>query len=183
MLGVIAAIAAETEKISILPKKDELFWGSIAFFVIFVALAKFGFPKFRETLQARTERIKGQLEAAERTKAEAEGVMEQYRAQLADARNEANRIIEESKRTAEALRRDLIAKAEAEAGEIVNRARAEVGSERDRALTELRGTIGDLSLKLAERVIGRELANEAAQRAFIDQTLAELVSGGNGQRS
>jgi F-type H+-transporting ATPase subunit b len=181
-MALVTMLATAEEKISILPHTDELVWGSIAFFIIFVALAKFGFPKFRATLQARTERIRAQLEAAERTKAEAEAVAEQYRAQLADARNEANRVIEESKKTAEALRKDLIAKAEAEASEIVNRARAEVGAERDRALAELRSTIGDLSLKLAERVIGRELSNEAAQRAFIDQTLAELVATGNGQR-
>lgn len=167
----------------ILPETDELIWGSLAFFILFSVLVWKGFPKLKETLQARTDRIRGQLEAAERTKQEADAVLDQYRAQLADARNEANRIIEESKKTAEALRKDLIAKAEAEAAEIVNRARTEVGSERDRALGELRSTVGDLSLKLAERVIGRELANEAAQRAFIDQTLAELVATGNGQRS
>jgi F-type H+-transporting ATPase subunit b len=186
MLSTILAIAQAEEETGlrdILPHGDEFFWGSLAFLLLLAAMTKLAWPQLKTTLAARTERIRGQLEAAERTKTEADGVLEQYRAQLADARNEANRIIEESKKTAEALRKDLIAKAEAEASEIVNRARGEVGAERDRALTELRSTIGDLSLKLAERVLGRELANEAAQRAFIDQTLAELVATSNGQGS
>jgi F-type H+-transporting ATPase subunit b len=188
MLALIFRVAQEAAEDPgirrIAPHSDEFVWGSIAFAIIAIVMMKLVGPKMKQTVAARTERIRGQLEAAERTKMEAEGVLEQYRAQLADARNEGNRVIEESKKTAEALRKDLIAKAEAEAAEIINRARAEVGAERDRALAELRGTIGELSLKLAERVLGRELANEAAQRAFIDQTLAELVAtAGNGQRS
>ncbi|HEX9696657.1 MAG TPA: F0F1 ATP synthase subunit B [Actinomycetota bacterium] len=171
-MGVIILAAEETQ--FILPHADELIWGSIAFVLLFVALSKFAFPKLKATLAARTERIRGQLESAEKSKTEADAVLEQYRAQLADARNEANRIIEEAKRTAESVRRDLVVKAEQEAAEIVTRARAEVGSERDRAMAELRSSVASLTINVAERVIGRELQNDASQRAFVDQTIAEL---------
>lgn len=175
-------LAADESTRFILPHTDELIWGSVAFIILFTFLAKVAFPKLKQTLDARTEKIKGSLESAEKAKSDAGALLEQYRQQLSEARAEANKIIEEGKRTAEALRRDLVARAGNEAQEIVARARAEVGAERDRALAELRSTIGDLSIELAKRVIGRELANEAAQRAFVDQTIAELAAIGDGQR-
>lgn len=182
MLSVVKTLAAE-EGIPqfILPAEDELIWGSIAFVLIFLLLAKLAFPKFKQTMRERTERIRGQLESADRTKAEADGVLDEYRRKLADAQNEANRIIEESKKTAEALRRDLVARAEEEATEIVNRARGEVGAERDRAVAELRASVADLTISVAEKVIGRELQSESAQRAYVDQTIAELSRMGNGR--
>ena len=172
-MGLIV-LAAESDTQFILPHADELIWGSIAFVLLFVALSIFAFPKLKQTMAARTERIKGQLEAADKAKSDADAVLDQYRAQLADARSEANRIIDEAKKTAESLRRDLVAKAEEEAAEIVTRARAEVGSERDRAMVQLRTSVASLTISVAEKVIGRELQNDAAQRTFVDQTIAEL---------
>jgi F-type H+-transporting ATPase subunit b len=181
MLAVI--LAAEESTRFILPHTDELIWGSVAFIILFVFLAKAAFPKLRQTLDARAQKIKGSLESAEKSKSDADALLDQYRQQLSEARGEANKIIEEGKRTAEALRRDLVARAEGDAQDIVARARAEVSSERDRALAELRSTIGDLSVQLATRVIQRELANEPAQRAYIDQTIAELSALGDGKTS
>ncbi len=183
MFRIFAFFAAEGESATrfILPDPDELLWGSIAFLILLVALMVLGFPKMRKTMAARTDKIRGQLEAAEKTKADAEGVLQQYRQQVAGAQTEANRIIEEAKKTAEALRRDLIARAEADAGEILTRARAEVGAEKERAMAELRTNVADLTIRVAEKVIGRELSNEASQTAFVNQTIAELSTMGNGR--
>jgi F-type H+-transporting ATPase subunit b len=182
MLGIIHVVGADPATRFILPEKSELIWGSIAFLLVFVLLSKLAFPKLKQTMAARTEKIQGQLEAADKSKRDADAVLDQYKAQLADARNEANRIIDEARKTAESMRKDLIARAETEAQEIVNRARQEVGAERDRAMAELRTSVADLAINVAERVVGKELANESAQRAFVDQTIAELSrAGGNGR--
>jgi F-type H+-transporting ATPase subunit b len=181
---VLAALIAASDSATrvILPKKDELIWGTIAFVLLFAFLAKAVFPKVREMLEQRTERVRGQLEAADRSKQEADQMLEQYRAQLADARGEVQRIIDEGKRTAEAVRQELVARAEQEAADIVSRARADVAGERDRAMQQLRTTVGELSLQLASRVIERELSSSEAHRALIDRAIQELsVSGGNGQ--
>jgi F-type H+-transporting ATPase subunit b len=173
--------AAATEKsLEVLPDADELLFGSIFFFILLLGLAKLVFPKLREVLANRTAKIQGQLEEAERTKRDADQLLEQYRAQLADARNEVARIVEEGKRTAEALRADLVRKAEQEAQDIVARARTEASGERDRAMAELRSTVGDLSLTLASRVIESELSNPEAQRSMVDRAIAELA-GSNGR--
>lgn len=180
LLALLAAAAEEEEPRIHIPHTDELIWGSLAFLLIFAFLAKFAFPKVKDMLEQRTGKIKGDLESAERTRGEADQVLERYKEQLAEARTEANKIIEEAKRTAEAMRRDLEARAQQEASEIVARARADVGRERDRALQELRVAVGDLSITLATKVIERELSNVEAHRSMVQKVIEELATAGNG---
>lgn len=186
MLTAVVLAAEGDPTRFVLPKGDELIWGSLAFFILFAVLSKVAFPAINKVLQQRSDKIRSSLESAERAKIEADGTLDQYRAQLADARAEASRIIEEAKRTAEAVRREIEARAQVEAQQIVERARAEVGTERDRALQELRGTVGDLSIRLATKVVERELANPDAQRAFVGKMIDELAAtapaSGNGGR-
>lgn len=172
---MLALFAADRTELQILPHWDELLLAAIAFFILVAFLLKVVFPRLRVALAERTAKIQGQLEDAERTKREADGILDQYRAQLNDARAEVARIIEEGKKTAESLRKDLVAKAEAEAQQIVQRARQEVSGERDRALAELRGTLGDLSIQLAQRVIEKELAQPEAQRQLVERAIDDLT--------
>lgn len=173
-----AAEVAEEPRIHI-PETDELIWGSIAFLVLVFLLTKFVFPRLRKGLEERTKRIQGQLEEAERTKREADLVLEQYRAQLSEARAEVGKIIEEGKRTAEAMRAEIVARAEREAAGIVQRAQVDVGAEKGRAMQELRSTLADLSIQIASRVVEKELSTSEAHRALVDRAITEL-SGSNG---
>ncbi|HEX2025670.1 MAG TPA: ATP synthase F0 subunit B, partial [Actinomycetota bacterium] len=92
----------------ILPEADELIFGSLAFLIVFLILQRFAFPAIRKGLQERQEKIRGDLEGAENAKHEAENALERYQQQLQEARGEANRVIEEARKTAEQMRRDLL---------------------------------------------------------------------------
>ena len=186
VVAVVLAIE-ETAKRFVLPDRDELVWGAIAFLILFVALKKVAFPKLNEMLQERSNKIREGLEKSEQAKQEAERLQEQYRKQLDEARADAQKIVEEAKRTAESMRQDIVAKAEREAQEIVSRARTDAGSEADRAKQALRGELASLSLDLAQRVIERELSQPDSARQFVDRTIDELAAtgsgnGGNGHR-
>jgi F-type H+-transporting ATPase subunit b len=178
---MLAILAAEGD-LKILPEPAELILATIAFGLLVAFLLKKVFPRLKTALEERTAKIQGQLEDAERTKREADHVLEEYRAQLADARNEVQRIIDEGKRTADSLRADLVAKAEQEAQEIVRRAQADVAGERDRAMQQLRRTVGELSIQLASRVIEQEIRNADSARALVDKAIDELsrTPAGNG---
>lgn len=182
ILAVAAGAAAKDHSTRvILPHPEELVLGSITFAILLIVLVKFVFPKVTQTLAARAQRIRESIESADRSKQDAERLLDDYRQQLAEARGESQKIIDEAKRTAEAMRQDLIRRAEQEAQDIVARAKADVSGERDRAMNELRTTIGDLSLTLAARVIDRELASPEAQRALVERSIDELSALGNGQ--
>src|SRR5688572_11482757 len=81
----------------VLPAFEELLWGIICFAVVATLLMKVAFPKIREALEAREQQIQKDLESAESAKNEANQTLEDYKKQVAEARSEANRIIEEAR--------------------------------------------------------------------------------------
>jgi F-type H+-transporting ATPase subunit b len=176
VLAQEAADHAEEAPNPILPETVELIVGGIVFLIVFAVLAKFAFPQLQKGLAARTEKIQGDLEHAEESRRSAEQELAGYRQQLAGARDEANRIIEEARATADQMRRDLQAKAEHESQAIVARAQDEIRAERDRVFQELRGQVGQIAVQLAGRVVGESL-DEAAHQRLIDEYIDEVASG------
>jgi F-type H+-transporting ATPase subunit b len=161
----------------LLPAKNEIIWGSIAFVVLLGAMWKFGVPAVKNMEKAREERIRHDLENAELAKTEAEAEKAQYLAQIAGAKEEAGRLIEEGRQAAEAVRADLIARAEQEANEIRARAQADIVNQRNQALAQLRTEVASLSIDLAGRIVERNLDNDTNRQlvdSFIDQ-----VAGSN----
>src|SRR4051794_14295308 len=171
MLGTIThllAQAKEKTKNPLIPAWNELIWGTIAFVALLVVLWRFGvFKRISEMLAERAARIEGQIKEAEQTRSDANRMLEEYKAQLAGAREEANRIIAEAREAGEQLRKDLQRKAQEEADRIVEAARAEIQGERDRAARELRREVGILAVQVAERVVGSELDGDR-QLALVD---------------
>lgn len=156
----------------LIPGANEVIWGSLAFAVLAVAMWKFGVPAVKRMEQAREDRIRTDLENAEQARTDAEAEKAQYLAQIADARNEAGRIIDEARQSAEQVRRDLIARAEADANEIRERAQADITNQRNQAMTQLRADVANLSIDLAGRIVERNLDNDTNRQlvdSFIDQ--------------
>ncbi len=156
----------------LLPAKNEIIWGSLAFVVLLGAVWKFGVPAVKNMEKAREDRIRGDLESAETAKLEAEAEKAQYLAQIADAKNEAGRLIEEARQAAEGVRADLIARAETEANDIRTRAQADIANQRNQAMAQLRTDVASLSIDLAGRIVERNLDSDTNRQlvdSFIDQ--------------
>ena len=164
----------------ILPAPEELIWGAICFAIVAFLLSRFAFPRLRETVEAREKTISNALEETERSRDEAKKLLDDYRKQLADARSEANRVIEESRRQGEEVRKDIVARAEKDAEGIVGRAREQIEAERNRTVQELRGQIAQLSIELAEKVVGRSLDGDT-HRDLVDAYIKEVAGMGDGK--
>jgi F-type H+-transporting ATPase subunit b len=173
---------SESGKDLLYPKASELILGAIAFFILFFFMAKWVMPRVNAILEERRGKIQGDLEKAEQTRQQAEQELSDYRTQLAGARDEGNRIIEEARRTAEAMRVDMNKKAEAESQAIVARAQDEIRAERDRVFQELRTQVGELSLQLAGRMVGESL-DKARHLKLVDDYIDQLsgLAPGNGK--
>ena len=154
---------------------------AVAFFILLFFFWKWVLPRVNTLLEERREKIQGEMEKAEETRVQADQVLADYRAQLATARDEANRIIEDARATAEQLRRDIQAKAEEEAGATVVRAQEEIRAERDRAFQELRDQVAQIAVDLAGRVVNEEL-DPAAHERLIDEYIEQVAGGAGGGR-
>lgn len=166
--------AEEPQGIDLLiPETSELIAGILAFTIVFFFVWKWVLPAVNRTLEARREAITGQVTEAEKTKAEAESLLVDYRKQLAGARSEANKIVDDAKVSAEAVKSNIVAKAQTEAAGINRKAREEAASEKERAAGAIRDEISALSVELASRAMAGAV-DEAAHRALVDQYLEEL---------
>lgn len=171
-------LAAESEGGAlgvILPAAAELVYGTVAFAIVFFILSKFAFPRLNTMLDDRRAAIQGKMEEAESRLQEAEQSKREYEESIRDARGEAARIIDEAKSQAEQVRANLVEQAEQEAAQIRERARADAAAEHDRTLSQLRGEVGELSVELASRIVGREL-DASTHQALVDEYIQNLSS-------
>ncbi len=167
----------ENEASDLYPHWEELVVGALAFAILFYFMSRWVFPRIGKLLDERRQKIQGELEQAETTRGEADKLLADYREQLANARDESNRIIEEARQTAEQVRVDLQSKAEQEAQATVARAQEEIRAERDRVFQELRGQVGEIAVELAGRVVGESLDAGTHER-LIDEYIDQVSGSG-----
>lgn len=168
-------LASESgEPSPLLPHTSELIVGFVAFALLFLFLRAKVFPMFEKAYADRTSAIEGGIERAEKAQAEAQEALEQYKAQLAEARNEAARIRDEAREQGKAIVDQLTAEARETAARITARGEEQLVAERQQVVTQLRGEIGRIAVELAERVVGESLADDERQRRVVDRFLAEL---------
>ena len=180
MITKFLAEAAETttEHNPIVPIWQEIVLGLIAFGILCFVLMKFVFPMMEKTFAARVDAIEGGIKRAEAAQAEANELLEQYRAQLAEARTEAARIRDEARADAEGIRQDVLATARQESDRIIASGRDQLASQRESIVRELRAEVGTLAVDLAGRFVGESLADEARNRGTVDRFISELGEAG-----
>jgi F-type H+-transporting ATPase subunit b len=159
----------------ITPAVPEMIWGGLAFLIVFFLLVKFAFPALKKGVKAREEKIRSDLEAAEKARQEAEDERAKYQASLADARGEANRLVEEAREAAERVRTETIARGEQEAASIRERATEDIALARDRATADLRAQVASISIELAEKIVERNI-DPSTQEQLIESYISSVGS-------
>jgi F-type H+-transporting ATPase subunit b len=159
----------------IIPLTSELVVSLVSFGVLFVIMWKFALPPITNMLDERAARIKDSLEKAEQTRVEAERLLEEYKQQLAEARQESTRVIEQGRKVAETMKEEIVAKANEEREAMLVRAREEIQGEKRTAMAELQAQVADLSVAVAGRLIGETLSAKD-HKALIEKFVAEVGS-------
>lgn len=154
-------------------------WIEVILAVVFVLLltfviARFVVPRFEATYAERTAAIQGGIEKAEQAQAAAQAALEQYNAQLAEARTEAARIREDAKTQGTQILAELREQAQAEATRIRTLGEAQLEAERAQVMAQLRSEIGGLATTLAGRIVGESLTDDERARRTVDRFIADL---------
>ncbi|MFF8266062.1 F0F1 ATP synthase subunit B [Streptomyces sp. NPDC016562] len=169
----LLVLAAEVEN-PLIPPIPELVIGLIAFVIVFGFLAKKLLPNINKVLDERREAIEGGIEKAEAAQTEAQSVLEQYKAQLAEARHEAARLRQEALEQGTALKEELRAEGQRQREEIIAAGHAQIAADRKAAAQALRQDVGKLATDLAGKLVGESLEDHARQSRTIDRFLSEL---------
>jgi F-type H+-transporting ATPase subunit b len=150
-----------------------MIWTLLAFFAAIFILSKFAFPRITQILDERQKAIEGSIDAAERTKREADDLLKEYRERLSDARGQADEIVARARRTAEAAENETIAEARAKREEMMEQTRRDIEAETQRAIQQIRAEVADLTVLATEKVTRKSL-DSADQKRLVDEALAEL---------
>ncbi len=128
-------------------------------FLVFI-LAKFAYKPLLNIMEERKNKIASDLEAADAAKAEAEAVKAEYAAKLADARQEAQAIIENARKTAQAAHDKIMAETKAEQDQVVAAAKETIALEKQKALADVRAQVISLSMVAASKIVEQKLGSE-----------------------
>ena len=141
--------------------------------ILFLVIKKFLFGPVNRVFEARRADIDKTYNEAEDAKAAAESARTTYEEKLTAVREEGGAILRDAKARAERLSSDIVTEARAEADVIRARAEADILQEKKKAKSELQDELSTLSVELAEKILEREI-DENAQRDLIADFLANL---------
>ncbi|QNG38995.1 F0F1 ATP synthase subunit B [Geodermatophilaceae bacterium NBWT11] len=167
-------LAVEGEPNPLLPPVGEIIVGLITFAILAFVVVKFVFPVIDKAYNDRRNAIEGGMERAEAAQAEAKAALEQYRAQLAEARTEAAQIRDAARAEGQQILEELRTQAQEESARITARGEEQLAASRQQVVNELRGQIGSMAVSLAGRVVGESLEDDARRRGTVDRFLDEL---------
>lgn len=159
----------------LLPETNEIIWGAVGFLVVLFFIWKMGLPAIKQGMDARTERIRSDLDAAETQRTEADTLLAEYRAQLNDAKSESARIIEEARQAADSLKRDQESRLQTELADLRTRAAADIDAAKVQAISDLRGEVAQLAVGAAEVVVGKSL-DQATQVQLIEDYINQVAN-------
>lgn len=168
-----ALVRAETPN-PLLPADYDIIWSAVIFVIVLAAFTIVFLPKVQKMLDERGAAIEGNIAKADEAQREAEAALEQYTAQLAEARIEAASIRENAREDGKKIVLEAKEQATADAERITLSAQARIEADRQAAVTSLRGEVGTLALDLASGVVGEALGEDARSRSVVDRFLADL---------
>jgi F-type H+-transporting ATPase subunit b len=152
----------------------------INFLLLAYILKKFVFGKVLQAMGDRQARIVNSLETADRERTAAEELKREYQEQLAQARTQAQAIVEKATKLAEQAKDDILKEARAEHARLMKEAQEEIVRERERAVAEIRNEVVALSIAAAGKVIGQNLdanANAKLVSDFINKLDGQKIGG------
>lgn len=146
----------------------------IAFVILYLLLNKFAFGKLFDVMEKRRQLVQGQLEEAKQTREQAAQYVEDQKVALQEARKEAYEIIERSKQTSGKQAEQILEQAAEEAQRLKTEAVRDIESEKNKAIEALRSEVGTVSVKIASKLLEKEVSVDDTQEKLVDQYLKEV---------
>ena len=167
------------------PDVGLMIWTLLVFGLTMLLLWKLAFPRIAAALDRRQQAIEESIDAAERTRTEADQLLAEYRERLTAARQQADEIVARARKAGEQQEADAVNAGKQRREELLEQARKDIETETRRAIQEIRAEVADLTIMATEKVTRKTLTDED-QRRLVEEAVAELdfaaLSGGREER-
>lgn len=157
------------------PDLGLLFWMLLAFLVVFFVVAKFGFPAIIGMVENRKQYIDESLKKAHEASERLANIQKEGESMLQEARQKQAQILKEAADTRDAIVAQAQEKAREEGNRLIAEAKSEIESQKQAAISEIRAQVAELSVKVAEKILRKELDSDAKQMETIDRLLDEVA--------
>ena len=147
----------------------------LAFLVVFILMAKYGFPVITKMVEDRKNYIDESLKSAHEANEKLANIKVESEAILRDAREKQAEILKEAMATRDQIVNEAREKAQAEGQKLLNEAKAQISVEKENALRDIRQTVAGLSVQIAEKIVRRQLDTDDEQEKFIGKMLDEVL--------
>ena len=158
------------------PDLGLLFWMLLAFVVVFLVLAKYGFPAILNMVDSRYRFINDNLRKAKEAAERLEHIKDEGESILQEAREKQAAIIKEATATRDAIIEKAQEKARVEGARLIEDAKAEIESQKQAAISDIRRQVAELSIEISEKILKDKLGDDKAQMEYIDRILDEVTS-------
>lgn len=148
----------------------------VFFTILMVLLKKFAWGPLMGVMDQRAQLIATEIEQAEKSRQESAKLLEEQRALLKEASENAQSIVENAKKQGETQREELITAARAEVNRMKESAALEIATEKEKAVAAVREEFVSLSILAASKVLGKEISEEE-NRALIEETIVKAGEG------
>jgi F-type H+-transporting ATPase subunit b len=178
-IGAVLPFAAESGgeesggSFLVSPGLGLMIWTLVLFLFTMWVLSKVAFPKIQEALDKRANAISESIEAAERQRKESDELLTEYRARLAEAREQADDIMARARKSAETAEAEAAAAGREKREELVEAAKRDIEAETRRSLDQIRQQVADLTVLATERVTRKSL-NPDDQKRLVEEALGEV---------
>lgn len=150
-----------------------MIWTLALFLFTMWVLKRTALPKIGEALEKRANAIKENIEASEKQRAEADELLQEYRARLKEAREQADDIQARARKAADSAVSEATNEGKAKREELVNAARKDIEAETKRSLDQIRREVADLTVLATEKITRKSLTGDDHQK-LVEEALAEV---------
>ncbi len=171
--GIITPVASSSGSFLISPSVGLMIWTLLLFVISMYALRKLAFPRITEALDKRQKAIEESIEMAERARQEAREMLEEYRARLAEARGQAQEIVQRARKAAEVHEREAQEQVQARREQMLEQTRKDIEAETRRAIDLIRREVAELTVMATEKVTRKTLTTEDQMR-LVEEAVNEL---------
>lgn len=144
----------------------------VSFFVLMGLLTYFLYKPVSKFMADRTASIEKTIKDSQKAKEDAEKLRSDYQGELAQAKSESQRIIEDAIKQGQKVREQMVIEAREEAARLIERAKAEVQLELDKAMAVLRDHVAELAISAASAVISKDINADTHS-----QLIADVIQG------
>jgi F-type H+-transporting ATPase subunit b len=174
LLALAAPASAEASSTFLVsPSVGLMIWTLLAFGITMWILRKYAFPRIATALEKRRRAIEESIDAAERTRTEADDLLKEYRERLSEAREQAEDIVARARKAGDRVESEAKEDAKEQREEMLERTKREIEQETQRALNEIRREVADLTVAATERVTRKSL-DDSDHRRLVDDALSDL---------